>query len=366
MKYWRGYLIAAIIAACTWALREFAAAHSLLVDMIYPYVTRMVQTYLAQWSSGVTFCVWQAALLALVALALASIVLMVILKWNPIQWFGWILTAASLLFFLHTGLYGLNEFAGPLSDDLRLNDAEYSYTVSELEAAAAYYRTHANALANQLSRDEDTQASDFQTLAQQAAEGFEVLTYQKHYAVFAGSTLPVKELTFATNKNTTGITVALTGEAAVNPNIPEVCLPFAMCREMAYRMCIAIPRDADFAAFLACDANPSLEFQYAGYLMAYRACYEALEEVAASNGQTELLKKQKNAEGDRLQADLQAYDAYFGTASTLDSGFCDLLVVWHIQTVILPQQEIEEVAFDPLDESQVDLSGIVNARTDGE
>ena len=41
---------------------------------------------------------------------------------------------------------------------------------------------------------------------------------------------------------------------------------------------------------------------------------------------------------------------------------CDLLVSWHIQTVVLPSITVEESQFDPYDESQIDLSGIVNAR----
>ena len=41
---------------------------------------------------------------------------------------------------------------------------------------------------------------------------------------------------------------------------------------------------------------------------------------------------------------------------------CDLLVNWHIQTVVLPSISVEESYFDPYDESMVDLSGIVNAR----
>ena len=40
----------------------------------------------------------------------------------------------------------------------------------------------------------------------------------------------------------------------------------------------------------------------------------------------------------------------------------DLLVYWHIQEVLLPTVTEEEAHFDPLDESQVDLSGIVNAK----
>ena len=41
---------------------------------------------------------------------------------------------------------------------------------------------------------------------------------------------------------------------------------------------------------------------------------------------------------------------------------CDLLVNWHIQEIVLPSIAVEEELFDPYDESQVDLSGITNAR----
>ena len=41
---------------------------------------------------------------------------------------------------------------------------------------------------------------------------------------------------------------------------------------------------------------------------------------------------------------------------------CDLLVNWHYQTIVLPTLVEDVKLFDPYDESQVDLSGIVNAK----
>ena len=41
---------------------------------------------------------------------------------------------------------------------------------------------------------------------------------------------------------------------------------------------------------------------------------------------------------------------------------CDLLVNWHIQTVVLPSIKVEDSYFDPYDSTQVDLSGNVNYR----
>ena len=59
MKYWWGYLTAAIFAAFSWALMQLGEKYSQLVDMVYPYVTRSVQGWLAQWSGSVDVLVWQ-------------------------------------------------------------------------------------------------------------------------------------------------------------------------------------------------------------------------------------------------------------------------------------------------------------------
>ena len=50
MKYWTGYLTAAVIGAISWALMELAKRFTTLVDMVFPYVSRTAQTFLAQWS----------------------------------------------------------------------------------------------------------------------------------------------------------------------------------------------------------------------------------------------------------------------------------------------------------------------------
>ena len=363
MKYWRGYLTAGILLACTWALREFAKAHTVLVDMIYPYVTRMAQIFLSGWSSGVDFCVWQMLLLALIAFVIASAVLMIILKWNPIRWGGWVCTVLAAVVFLNTGLYSLNEFSGPLSEDIRLEETDYN--IVELENAAIYYRDQANVLADQLQRDEkgDVVFADFKTLANQAAKGFEELVYEESLSVFAGPMEPVKRLGWAgryTAKGITGVTVGLTGEAAVNPETPPVMLPFAMCKEMARRASIAIERDAGFAATLACRKNTDSQFQYSGLLMSYRYCLKALEELDKVTGEG-IAARVSAGETASVKRDLAVCDGFYGKNTQEDAKACDLLVSWHIQEIVLPTQLEEEEIFNPLDKTQVDLSDNPNA-----
>ena len=389
MKYWFGYLTAGIFGAITWVLMQFGERFSMLVDMVYPYVIRTLQDILANWTAAVDYPIWQLLTIVLGVMILASAVLMIVLKWNPIQWGGWVVAVFAFLYMMHTIVWGLNYYAGDLAEDMRLDVS--SYNLSELTEAAEFYRDQANALAKEVRRDGNgnVEFADFDTLAKKAARGFEILTYDLHYPIFAGSRLPVKELGWAdlyTSMGITGVTFGLTGEAAVNPQIPDVTLPFTMCHEMAHRMCIAKERDANFTGFLACSVHEDPEFRYSGYFMAYRYCYNALAGVPNSDAAAAAARVKSGA-SDLLQRDMDYYSNFFAAkkddlatevADTLNDTYlkvsgeesginsygqvCDLLVNWHIQTVVLPSITVEESHFDPYDETQVDLSGIVNAR----
>ena len=177
MKYWRGYLVAAILAAITWALIQFAQAHSVLIDMVYPYMTRLVVTSMANWTGGMEFCLWQVLLIGMIVAGVVTLILMIILKWNFFQWFGWVCAAVSCVVLLHTGIYGLNQYASPLADDMRLEISDF--TVSELNEATVYFRDKANELAKKVNRDSKGNADlgSFEELAEKAGKGFEVLTW---------------------------------------------------------------------------------------------------------------------------------------------------------------------------------------------
>ena len=154
MKYLWGYLTAAIFGVITWVLMQF----------------------------GLRF---------------ATLVTVIVLRRNVISWAGWMLAIVSFVYMIHTAMFGLNYYAGSLSDDMRMEVGRY--TVSELAEATEYYRDKANALAAQVNRDGSGVASfsSFRELAEQAGEGFRTLTYEYYYPVFAGSTEPVKELGWA-------------------------------------------------------------------------------------------------------------------------------------------------------------------------
>ena len=384
MKYWFGYLTAAIIGAITWVLMQFGQRFSTLVDMVYPYVIRTLQDILAGWSGAVDFLLWQLLAIVLAVVILASLVAVIAAKKSVIAWGGWVLSACALVYLLHTALWGLNYYAGPLSEDLRMDVGQY--TVEELAEATEYYRDRANVLSQKVSRSGGTlDYPAFEEMADRAYMGFQRLVYDRSYPVFAGCTLPVKQLGWAdmyTSMGITGVTFGLTGEAAVNPQIPDVLLPFTMCHEMAHRMCIASERDANFAAFLACSVHPDIAFEYSAYFMAFRYCFNALASVKTVDA-AQFTADLREGIGAQLQQDLNAYAAFFDEhqdaaatelANTANDTYlktsgeksgiksysevCDLLVNWHIQEVVLPSITVEESHFDPYDETQVDITDI--------
>ena len=393
MKYWRGYLVAAALALLSIGLMHFAAAHENLVDMFYPYVTRMVQDTLANWTADAAFCLWQVLAVVLLVLFAASVVGMILLKWNVFQWLGWVLSGVCLLWCLHTGLYGLNQYAGPLAQDIRLNMLVVGDSATPLINATTYFQEKSNELALQVPRDSEGHiaAPTFEETAAQAADGFHTLVYEKNLPVFAGTTTPVKKLGWSdmyAAMGITGVTMPLTGEAAVNPNLPAVSMPFTICHEMAHRMCIAKERDANLAAFLATTANSDPIYQYSGYFMAFQYCYNALSTISTSTA-TNALRQIYDGLNPQVRQDLADYSHYFNStidpqasdfansvnnaylqASGDESGInsygevTDLLLSWYWQEIYLPLHEDEEVEdqFDPFDEEYVYQEGLEAAK----
>ena len=356
MKYWRGYLVAAILAAISFGLIAFAKAHETLVDMIYPYMTRVFVTTLAEWSGSVSYCLFTVLAAIVVVALVVTVILMLLLRWNFVQWLGWVLAVAMGLVTCHTVTFGLNNYCGPLADDIHMEIIDYS--VKELNDATLYFRDKALELAPKASRKSngDLDFGEFEKLAEEAGEGFRVLTYEDALSVFAGSTVPVKKLSFANAMNS--ITVPLTGESAVKSTLDDIGLPFTICKEMAKRMCIAHEEDSQFAAFLACKSNPSVDFQYSAYCAAYYYCRSALENLAADTAKSYAAQADAGLT-DRMKKDLEDCRDVFGVLEEAEEGECDvadLLACWYVSEFVTVRDVEEEKPFNPLDKSQVDLT----------
>ena len=334
-----------------------AAGHTELVDMIYPYMSRLVIGSMAEWSAGFAGCLWQKIVVILVLAGIGGIAATLLLRRNPIRIIGWILAVVCFISVCSTVLYGLNEYAGPINEDVRLRMADY--TVEEMTEATKYYRDKANALADSVPRDSKGKVKlpEFEELAVMAGDGFYDLTYEHAISLFAGSTVPVKKLgwtMFYGGKS--GTVYPLTGEACVNPNVPEVAMPFAICKEMARRMTISKEEDSKYAAFLAAEANDSQLFQYSAYCIAYYYCYNTLLQVPTDTAKQDAKSIHGGANA-KLLADMADYEKFFGDfEDPQGDSVADMLISSYVQVYIEPLRIEVEEPFDPLDSTNVDLT----------
>ncbi|MBE6927430.1 MAG: DUF3810 domain-containing protein [Ruminococcaceae bacterium] len=248
----------------------------------YPDVSRWLVSVIAGVTSVVPFAIFEIAVAALILLFILTLI-RAIFRRRMIRWLTGVLLSVSILAFAFVALWGLNYYAPDMTQRLDLQKREF--TTLELRQACEYYRDMANENANRVERNDDgtMKAYDFDTLAEQAGDGFDALS--KTYDCFDGSTVRVKSLISSPlmgKLGTTGIFVCLTGEACVSDTTYRAAVPFTMCHEIGHRMAFAREDEASFAGFLACCENERPEFVYSGYYMAFKYCYSALKKADPS------------------------------------------------------------------------------------
>ena len=180
-------------------------------------------------------------------------------------------------------VWGLNYFAPPMSERLGMETQER--TAAELREVTAYFLQKANETAPLVERDADgvIEAAGLSQLGKQAGAGYETLA--KTMDCFDGSTARVKTLLSSKwfgKTGTTGIFIAFTGESSISSTTFTASVPFTMCHEIGHRMAFARENEANFAAFLACEASEDARFAYSGYYTAFLYCYNALRKVDAA------------------------------------------------------------------------------------
>lgn len=261
-----------MMAACRY-LPQLAAA--------YRDASRRILAAISSVTGVFPFALWEVLLVLLALLLIWSIVHTVLQKKKFVAWASWIVLAVSVLVFLFVGLWGLNHYCPPLSEEIGLEVREYSK--EELIAATKYYMEGANRWAGEVERDEnlDLVMQDFEELAEQAGKSF--MPLWDRYPVLQGSTAPIKKAALTwypmSYMGFTGVFITYTAESTVNPDTFAASLPYTMCHEAAHRCTVAAEDEANFAAFLACEASEDADFLYSGYYSAFVYCYNALHAV---------------------------------------------------------------------------------------
>ena len=87
---------------------------------------------------------------------------------------------------------------------------------------------------------------------------------------------PIRYSGIMTDMGITGIYSYFTGEANVNTAYPDYCMPFTAAHEMAHQRGFSRENEANFVAFLVCEASDDPYVRYSGYLNLYGYLRNAL------------------------------------------------------------------------------------------
>lgn len=319
----------------------------------YPAFSRWIVGILAGITSVIPFALCEILLAALLFWFVASLIRAIIRR-RMVRWLTGVLLSVCTIGALFIAIWGLNYYAPKMTERLGLPDRQY--TPAELKEATLYYRDRANELAAGVERDGNgvMVEYDFDTLAKHAGDGYKKLA--ERYDCFDGSTVRVKKMLSSKlmgKAGTTGVFICLTGESGVSTTTFHASMPFTMAHEIGHRMAFAREDEANFAAFLACDANDRPEFRYSGYYLAYVYCYNALYKVdpdgarEVSAGCSELVLSDMRASSahydeveDEKVSELQdtVYSGYL-QAFSVESGtrsygeVADLLLTWYFERI---------------------------------
>ena len=188
---------------------------------------------------------------------------------------GWLVSSLLLLYML---MHGANFYRLTAAELLELDtspkDAEQLKTVciflaEEASAARAEMKEDANGVA--------VLSEPLSVTLTRAGEGYDVLA--KRYPFLEGSLSRVKPVQLSHLWSYTGITgmyFPLLAEANVNIDVPAFTIPSTAAHELAHTRGFAREDECNFFAYLACMEHPSADFRYAGYLLAYIHCSNAL------------------------------------------------------------------------------------------
>lgn len=121
---------------------------------------------------------------------------------------------------------------------------------------------------------------DYYALSQKASQGFSNLG--KDYPQLSGFTPPTKPVLFSeamSYAEITGVYFPFTFECNVNVNHPDYAIPFTMMHELAHFKGFMQEEEANFIAYLACEASDNPDFLYSGSLSAFVYAGNALSKV---------------------------------------------------------------------------------------
>lgn len=189
---------------------------------------------------------------------------------------GWILTWLFTVLTLH---FFILYQCTPIGEQYYPDSPEY-YTAEEIRPVIAAMIAETNALAEEVSRDENGYfilTEELQSGAKAAMQGL-----AEDFPQFGGYYPDAKAIHFSyvmSHQSILGIYYPFTMEANYNQDICPVNLPATVCHEYTHLKGNILEDEANFLAFLACIRSDSPDFRYSGYIQALEYMMDLAWEV---------------------------------------------------------------------------------------
>lgn len=189
-----------------------------------------------------------------------------------------VLAVITLLLTSYIYTLGVGYHTTQVSDKIGIEDRS-DITAEELYATVLTVVEEINAIAPTLDfLDGETRMPySVNELSERLVLAYDALVAE--YPILTNYPSRVKPVYFSTvmsDLGISGIYSFFTGEANVNIEYPDYCLPFTAAHEMAHQRGICRENEANFVAFLAAIRSDDGYIRYSGYLNAYEYLASAL------------------------------------------------------------------------------------------
>ncbi len=143
---------------------------------------------------------------------------------------------------------------------------------------------------------------------------------------------PVKKIALSvpmTYTHISGVYSFFTGEANLNTNFPDYVLPYTAAHEMGHQRGIAREDEANFVAFLVCDASDDPYIRYSGYMNMLEYVFNALYS-ADPDAYVQLLRRTPSYAYGEMRAYAEFFEKYRdSTAAEVSSAVNDTYLKAH-------------------------------------
>ena len=281
-KYINRFSIISFILLGVSAIIYFVALRSAVVaDFVNETVSVLVRFILSSVTYILPFSFFELLILLLIPIFILMVILVVKrakTKADRVRSALSVLAVISLILTSYIYTLGVGYHTTQLSEKIGIENKR-DVTAEELYTTINIVVDKLNTLSEkcELEGGETHMPYSFDEMSKRLIDAYDIVNAR--YSLLANFTSRAKPVYFSTvmsDLRISGIYSFFTGEANVNVEYPDYCLPFTAAHELAHQRGISRENEANFVAFLVCISSEDDYIRYSGYLNMYEYLSSAL------------------------------------------------------------------------------------------